>query len=169
MGKKSVSHENGRPQNNEDHLSVIINEAHGSGSMGSWLSVLVNFSFSYNTIFLSSVSPSRSSPVNTPFGESSFFLKVGIAKWTNRSLKIVTQAIQKYLKTLPDLSDFGCDGTKKSTVSIKSLTNTSRVTNTNFLPTISIHHQKKRLRESKKKITKGKHLWCLTKFSHLFL
>ena len=74
-----------------------------------WLSVLVNFSFSYNTIFLSSVSPSRSSPVNSPFGESSFFLKVRIAKWT----KMVTQAIQKFLKTLLHLSDFGWDGTKK--------------------------------------------------------
>ena len=78
-----------------------------------WLSLLVNFSFSYNTIFLSSVSPSRSSPVNSPFGESSFFLKVRIAKWTNGSLKMVTQAIQKFLKTLLHLSDFGCDGTKK--------------------------------------------------------
>ena len=50
-----------------DRLSVI-HQAHGSGSMGSWLSVLVNFSFSYNTIFLSTFS--RSSAVNTPFGES---------------------------------------------------------------------------------------------------
>ena len=32
------------------------NEARGSGSMGSWLSVLVHVSFSYNTVFLSSVS-----------------------------------------------------------------------------------------------------------------
>ena len=38
---------------NQDRLSVI-NEAHGSRSMGSWLSVLVDFSISYNTIFLSS-------------------------------------------------------------------------------------------------------------------
>lgn len=38
--------------------------------MGSLLSVLVNFSFLYNTIFLSGVS--RSSPVNSPFGESSY-------------------------------------------------------------------------------------------------
>ena len=35
--------------------------------MGSWLSVLANFSFSYNTIFVSSVS----SPVNSSFGELS--------------------------------------------------------------------------------------------------
>ena len=35
--------------------------------MAGWLSVLVSFSFSYNTIFLSSVS----SPVASPFGESS--------------------------------------------------------------------------------------------------
>ena len=49
-----------------DRLSVI-HHAHGSGSMGSWLSVLVNFLFSYNTVFLSTVS--RSSAVNTPFGE----------------------------------------------------------------------------------------------------
>ena len=32
-----------------DRLSVI-HQAHGSGSMGSWLSVLVNFSFSLNTV-----------------------------------------------------------------------------------------------------------------------
>ena len=34
-----------------DRLSVI-HQAHGSGSMGSWLSVLVNFSFSYGTILV---------------------------------------------------------------------------------------------------------------------
>ena len=43
-----------------------------AGSMDSWLSVFGNFSFSYNTIFLSSVS--RSSPVNSPFGEFTSFL-----------------------------------------------------------------------------------------------
>ena len=33
----------------------VPSEAPGSGSMGSWLSVFVNFWVSFNTIFLSSV------------------------------------------------------------------------------------------------------------------
>ena len=41
---------------NQDRLFFsAVSEVPGSGSMGSWLSVLVNFWFSCNTIFLSSV------------------------------------------------------------------------------------------------------------------
>lgn len=54
-------------------LGVVSGMRTGLGGfINCQLSVLVNISFSYSTIFLSSVS--RSSPVNSPSGEFSSFL-----------------------------------------------------------------------------------------------
>lgn len=66
-----------RPQNllgSSIQTLCAINEAHGSGSFGSWLFVLVNFLLSYNTIFrFKSTLITMAAQCSGSFGKSSFY------------------------------------------------------------------------------------------------